>query len=303
MFSHPLPSVNQALRLEEIEGELEITLKREDQIHPDTSGNKWRKLKYNFQHAKQNGYQSVLTFGGAFSNHLAAVASAGHQYGFQTHGIVRGEELETQTLNPTLQYCTQMGMELHFVSRTLYRNKKHALASVIIDDKNPYVIPEGGTNVLAVNGCAEILTSADNEFDTIAVAVGTGGTMAGLIQSTSDYQYIVGFQIVKDIEIPSRIRTFVSNDRWSLVSTYDEVGYAKTSKSLIDFAHSVADQTGVILDPLYTAPMLWHLIKKWKENTWNFGNRLLMIHTGGHQSIKGINQRLAQQGSSLRWPC
>ena len=303
MFSHPRLSVNQTLSLQEVQGELEITLKREDQIHSDISGNKWRKLKYNFQYAKKNGYRSVLTFGGAFSNHLAAVATAGHQYGFQTHGIVRGEELESQTLNPTLQYCAQKGMALHFVNRTLYKNKKQALASVIIDDKNPYVIPEGGTNALAVNGCAEILTSADKDFDTIAVAVGTGGTMAGLIQSTSDYQYIVGFQIVKDIETSSRIRTFVSNDRWSLVSTYDEVGYAKTPKLLIDFAHSVADQTGVILDPLYTAPMLWHLIKKWKENTWNFGNRLLMIHTGGHQSIKGINQRLAQQGSSLRWPC
>ena len=303
MFSHSPPSVNQPLRLQEIEGELEITLKREDQIHPDISGNKWRKLKYNFQHAKQNGYQSVLTFGGAFSNHLAAVASAGHKYGFQTHGIVRGEELETQALNPTLQYCTHEGMALHFVSRTLYRNKKQALASVIIGDKNPYVITEGGTNALAVNGCAEILTSADKEFDTIAVAVGTGGTMAGLIQSTCDHQHLVGFQVVKDIEIPSRIRTFVSNDRWSLVPTYDAVGYAKTPKALIHFAHSVAGQTGVILDPLYTAPMLWHLIKKRKENTWNFGNRLLMIHTGGHQSIKGINQRLAQQGSSLHWPC
>ena len=173
---------------------------------------------------------------------------------------------------------------------------------MIIDDKNPYLIPEGGTNALAVNGCSEILTSADKEFDTIAVAVGTGGTMAGLIQSTSDHQHIVGFQVVKDIEIPSRIRTFVSNDRWSLVPTYDEVGYAKTPKVLIDFAHSVSGQTGVILDPLYTAPMLWHLIKKKKENTWNFGNRLLMIHTGGHQSIKGINQHLAQRGSSLHWP-
>ena len=303
MFSHPLPSVNQTLRLQEVQGELEITLKREDQIHSVISGNKLRKLKYNFQHAKKNGYRSVLTFGGAFSNHLAAVATAGHQYGFQTHGIVRGEELESQTLNPTLQYCTQKGMALHFVNRTLYRNKKQALASVIINDKKPYIIPEGGTNSLAVSGCAEILTSADKDFDTIAVAVGTGGTMAGLIQSISDYQYIVGFQVVEDIEIPSRIRTFVSNDRWSLVSTYNEVGYAKTPKVLIDFAHSVADQTGVILDPLYTAPMLWHLIKKWKENTWNFGNRLLLIHTGGHQSIKGINQRLAQQGSSLHWPC
>ena len=303
MFNHQQPSVNQTLRLQEIEGELDITLKREDQIHPDISGNKWRKLKYNFQHFKQNGYQSILTFGGAFSNHLAAVAIAGHQCGLQTHGIVRGEELETQTLNPTLQYCKHKGMALHFVSRTLYRNKKQALASVIIDDKNPYVIPKGGTNALAVNGCAEILTSADNEFDTIAVAVGTGGTMAGLIQSTSDHQHLVGFQVVKDIEIPSRIRTFVSNDRWSLVPTYYEVGYAKTPKALIDFAHSVAGQTGVILDPLYTAPMLWHLIKKSKENTWNFGNRLLMLHTGGHQSIKGINQRLVQQDSSLHWPC
>ena len=102
MFSHSPPSVNQPLRLQEIEGELEITMKREDQIHPDISGNKWRKLKYNFQHAKQNGYQRYWL--SAASNNLAAVASAGHKYGFQTHGIVRGEELETRA--PTRQYCT-----------------------------------------------------------------------------------------------------------------------------------------------------------------------------------------------------
>ena len=303
MFNHRLHSENQPLRLQDVEGELEITMKREDRIHPDISGNKWRKLKYNFQYAQENGYRTILTFGGAFSNHLAAVAAAGNQYGFQTHGIVRGDELESQPQNPTLRYCTQMGMVLHFVSRTQYRNKEQALASVIIDDKNPYVIGEGGTNELAIKGCVEILQAEDQIYDTIAVAVGTGGTMSGLVQSTFTHQHVVGFQVVKDIEIPSRIRTFVNNERWSLVPTYDEVGYAKTPKSLIDFAHSVADQTGVILDPLYTAPMLWHLIKKWKENTWNFGNRLLMIHTGGHQSIKGINQRLAQQGSSLRWPC
>jgi len=298
-----MESDNQHLRLQEIAGDLEIVLKREDLIHPDISGNKWRKLKYNLQYAKANSYKSLLTFGGAYSNHLAAVAAAGYQYGFATHGIVRGDELEGQPLNPTLQYCKQMGMVLHFVSRSLYKDKEQALSTVVLEDKNPYIIPQGGTNALAIKGCKEILTTTDKTFDTLAIAVGTGGTMAGLIESTHEHQHIVGFQVVKDIEIRSRIRTFVNNDRWSLVPTHNEIGFAKTPKSLIDFAHRVANQTGVILDPLYTAPMLWHLIKKWKENTWNFGNRLLVIHTGGHQSISGINQRLAAQGSSLRWPC
>ena len=255
------------------------------------------------QYAKANSYKTLLTYGGAYSNHLAAVAAAGYQYGFTTYGIVRGDELEGQLLNPTLKYCKQMGMALHFVSRSDYKDKERALSTIIIEDKNPYVIPEGGTNALAIKGCEEILTTADKAFDTLAIAVGTGGTMAGLIESTHEHQHVVGFQVVKDIEIRSRIRTFVNNDRWSLVPTHNEIGFAKTPKSLIDFAHRVANLTGVILDPLYTAPMLWHLIKKRKENTWNFGNRLLLIHTGGLQSIKGVNQRLAAQGSSLCWPC
>ena len=303
MFGCLMVPKNQRLKLEEIGGDFEIFLKREDQVHAEISGNKWRKLKYNLQYAKAKAYKTLLTFGGAYSNHLAAVAAAGHQFGFQTHGIVRGDEYKNHTLNPTLRYCKQMGMVLHFISRSLYRDKEQALSTVVIQDKQPYIIPEGGTNALAIKGCAEILTTAANTFDAFAVAVGTGGTMAGLIESTHDHQHVVGFQVVKDNEIPSRIRTFVNNDRWSLVPTHAEIGFAKTPKSLIDFAHRVANQTGVILDPLYTAPMLWHLIRIWKENRWNFGNRLLAIHTGGYQSIKGVNQRLATQGSSLRWPC
>lgn len=296
------PPVNEPLLLSELQGELEVTIKREDRIHPNVSGNKFRKLKYNLIRAKKEGHASLLTFGGAFSNHLAAVAAAGQQCGFQTHAIVRGEELKDSPLNPTLAYCKRLGMELHFVSRSLYRHKEKALSELSISPSDFYVIPEGGTNALAVEGCREILTKTDTDFDTIAVAVGTGGTMAGLIQSVADHQQVVGFQVVKDIEIPRRIRTFATHNRWTLVPTHDQVGYAKTPKALIDFAVKVADQTGVVLDPLYTAPMVWHLTKKWKENKWSFGNRILIIHTGGYQSIAGVNQRLEEQKSSLRWP-
>jgi 1-aminocyclopropane-1-carboxylate deaminase len=282
---------------------IEVFIKREDLLHAEVSGNKFRKLKYNVQQAQKEKCTGMLTFGGAFSNHLAATAAAASACDLPSIGVVRGEELAHKPLNPTLTYCQSKGMQLHFVSRDTYRLKDKGIQPLLDQHPSFYILPEGGTNHLAVEGCSEILKDTDNMFDTIAVAVGTGGTMAGLSRSAKSHQTIAGYQVVSDVAIPKHIRTFVGHNRWTLDPCYKALGYAKTPPELVRFAIETAKQTGVVLDPLYTGPMVWRLVQQLKSNTWTHGNRILIIHTGGHQAIAGINARLEKQGSLLRWPC
>ena len=278
---------------------ISVHLKREDLVFPLASGNKWRKLKYNLDAFYKLNASALLTFGGAFSNHLAALAAMGAHYGITTIGIVRGEELTHKPLNPTLQKCQQNGMHLSFVSREEYRQKELGDTVLALQKTHGtlYILPEGGTNALAVKGCSEILTSEDAAFDTIGCAVGTGGTLAGLANSCKTHQHVVGFQVVKDVSITARIRTFATNNNWTLVQHPTHRGYAQVSNSLVAFAQDVLQQTGVLLDPIYTAPMLFQLVQMIKDDTWTFGKRILLIHTGGTQGITGFNTR-----SSLQWP-
>ena len=278
---------------------ISVHLKREDLVFPLASGNKWRKLKYNLKAFRESNSSVLLTFGGAFSNHLAAVAAMGKHYGIATIGIVRGAELAHKPLNPTLATCRQNGMLLSFVSREEYSQKELGDTVLALQKTHGtlYILPEGGTNALAVKGCAEILTLEDAAFDTIGCAVGTGGTLAGLANSCKTHQHVVGFQVVKDVSITARIRTFALDDNWTLVQHPVHRGYAQVSKTLIAFAHDVLQQTGVLLDPIYTAPMLFQLVQMIKDDTWTFGKKLLLIHTGGTQGITGFNTR-----SSLQWP-
>lgn len=296
-FSQP---INQKLDLATFaSAKISVHLKREDMVFPLASGNKWRKLKYNLAAFKASEANALLTFGGAFSNHLAAVAAVGANHGIATMGIVRGEELAHKPLNPTLATCQRNGMQLFFVSREEYRQKEES--KTVLGLKNShgtlYVLPEGGTNALAVKGCTEILTPEDATFDTICCAVGTGGTLAGLAASCKAYQHIVGFQVTKDASIPNRIRTFTSHDNWTLVQHPLQRGYAQVSRPLVAFARDVLQQAGVLLDPIYTAPMLFQLVQMIKDDTWTFGKNLLLIHTGGTQGILGFNTR-----STLQWP-
>ena len=278
---------------------ISVHLKREDLVFPLASGNKWRKLKHNLKAFRESNSSVLLTFGGAFSNHLAAVAAMGARYGIATIGIVRGAELAHKPLNPTLATCQQNGMLLSFVSREEYSQKELGDTVLALQKTHGtlYILPEGGTNALAVKGCSEILTSEDAAFDTIGCAVGTGGTLAGLANSCKTHQHVVGFQVVKDVSITARIRTFALDDNWTLVQHPVHRGYAQVSKTLIAFAHDVLQQTGVLLDPIYTAPMLFQLVQMIKDDTWTFGKKLLLIHTGGTQGITGFNTR-----SSLQWP-
>lgn len=295
-----LKAKNQPLYLPEFaEYGFSVHIKREDVLHPLASGNKWRKLKYNIEAFQQSKTKVLLTFGGAYSNHLAAVAAMSKHKNIPVIGVVRGDELKHKALNSTLQKCQQNGMQLVFVSREEYALKEHGSAVKSLQKTlgELYILPEGGTNKLAVKGCEEILTSVDDEFDVVCCAVGTGGTLAGLANSAADHQHLVGFQMVKDTTITERIRTFVTRENWSLVQHASYHGYAQADAQLVAFATMVLQQTSVLLDPIYTAPMLFQLVQMIKENTWTFGTKLLLIHTGGTQGITGFNSR-----HGLQWP-
>ncbi|MCB0486532.1 MAG: pyridoxal-phosphate dependent enzyme, partial [Flavobacteriaceae bacterium] len=180
--------------------DIKLVIKREDKLHEHISGNKYRKLKYNLIAAKEKGYTKLLTFGGAYSNHITATAAAGSEYGFETIGIIRGDELADKIdENPTLRFAKKCGMQFKFVTREHYRIKtsEEFINSLYNEFGNIYILPEGGTNNLAVKGCEEILTEEDAEFDYVCTAVGTGGTIAGLINSAKAHQKIVGFPALK----------------------------------------------------------------------------------------------------------
>lgn len=281
---------------------IELYLKREDTIHPLISGNKYRKLKHNLLKAKKAGKQTLLTFGGAFSNHIAATACAGHEQGIKTIGVIRGEELQDNWQdNPTLTLAHEHGMQFHFVSRSEYKLKNEPSFIQNLKDRfgDVYVLPEGGTNDLAVKGCMEILTEEDKQFDYICSAVGTGGTIAGLINAARPHQTVLGFPALKGDFLTEEISTFVHNDRWKLVTDYHFGGYAKVDQPLIDFINLFKEKTGVPLDPIYTGKMLFGIFDFVKKDVFTPGTQILAIHTGGLQGIKGMNRILRKKNLPL----
>ena len=241
MIFKPENSVNQRILLAEESG-VELYLKREDLIHPFVSGNKYRKLKYNLIEAKKKGFKTLLTFGGAFSNHIAAVAFAGNDIGFKTIGVIRGKELENKvSINPTLSFAKQSGMQFKFVSREEYRNKisESFINNLKEEFGSFYLIPEGGTNELAIKGCTEILNKEDFNFDYVCAAVGTGGTISGLINCSKPSQQVYGFPALKGDFLQQDISKFVTRDNWQLITDYHFGGYAKINAELISFINNL----------------------------------------------------------------
>ena len=278
--------------------EFSITIKREDLIHPQVSGNKYRKLKYNLKHALENKATSIITFGGAYSNHLAATAAAGAELKIPTHGFVRGEELESKQRNPTLSFCENHGMQLHFISRSAYRlkNKASQVNRFIEDNPKTYLIPEGGTNKLAIQGCKEILNAEDQKFSTICCAVGTGGTFSGLVQAAPEKE-LLGFVVVKDPLIDQTVRNFTTNhNKWELLYDYDYGGYGTFPSEIITFINDFYKQHQILLDPLYTGKMVFGIFTLIKNKKWRWKKNILIIHTGGIQGIQGVNRHLEQKG-------
>ncbi|MBD0726116.1 1-aminocyclopropane-1-carboxylate deaminase [Flavobacterium sp. L1I52] len=274
---------------------ISVTIKREDLLHPVVSGNKFRKLKYNLLQAKAENKETLLTFGGAFSNHIAAVAYAAQEQGFRSVGVVRGDELNEKTdSNPTLQFAKECGMQFEFVSREAYRHKTEAVFLEELKAKfgDFYLVPEGGTNALAIKGCQEILTEEDAKFDYICCAVGTGGTISGIINSALSHQKVLGFPALKGNFLQDEIRIFAENDNWELINDYHFGGYAKINEELVRFINQFYKDTKIPLDPVYTGKMVFGVLDLIQKDFFPAHSNILLIHTGGLQGIFGMNERL-----------
>ncbi|ULC59160.1 pyridoxal-phosphate dependent enzyme [Flaviramulus sp. BrNp1-15] len=301
MIFKPEHSVNQHVNLPNESG-VELYVKREDKIHRFVSGNKYRKLKYNLLEAEKLGFNTLLTFGGAYSNHIAAVASAGRNLGFNTIGIIRGEELfDKIENNATLRFAKQCGMQFKFVSRETYRNKTSESFLKRLKEKFGvfYTIPEGGTNALAIKGCEEILTDKDKTFDYVCCAVGTGGTISGIINSSDTNQQILGFPALKGDFLKEDISKFATKSNWKLITEYHFGGYAKINNELISFINSFKKDYEIPLDPVYTGKMMFGIFDLIEKNYFPKGSKILAIHTGGLQGIEGMNSILKKKNLPL----
>jgi len=286
---------------------IQLWIKRDDLLHPHISGNKYRKLKYNLEAAKAQQKNTILTFGGAYSNHIAATAAAGNEFGFKTIGLIRGDELaqnlsKTLATNPTLAFAHNRGMFFKFVDRTTYRLKHTANFQKTLQKEfgDFYLVPEGGTNELAIKGTEEIISEKEADFDYICCAVGTGGTISGIIKAACPNQKVLGFPALKQDFLEKEIRKYVyQSANWKLEKEYHFGGFAKINKDLIEFINDFKKQTKIQLDPIYTGKMLFGIIDLSKKGYFKEYEKILAIHTGGLQGIQGMNQRLKTKNLPL----
>lgn len=261
-----------------------LLIKREDLNHPMVSGNKWWKLKYNLAEARTQNKKTLLTFGGAYSNHIYATAAAAAELGFKSIGIIRGEE--TLPLNSTLSFAKQQGMSLHYVSRELYRTKTSAQFMDALEQQfgDFYLIPEGGTNVLAVKGATEFAQTLNMDFDYVCCPVGTGGTLAGLIEELPEKK-VIGFSVLKGGEfLTEDIQALTSvKGNWKVMTDYHFGGYAKTNSTLEEFIRTFEAKHAILLDQVYTGKMMAGIYDLIQKGHFVKGNTILAIHTGGLQ--------------------
>lgn len=278
-----------------------LDVRREDLLHAELSGNKFRKLHYNLIEAAKAKATTLLTFGGAYSNHIAAVAMAGRIFGFETVGVIRGDELAHKKRNPTLSRAMEYGMKLHFVTRDMYRQKETAFVlEKLTDTFGPfYVLPEGGTNALAVKGTEEILTSEDDGYDYICLAVGTGGTMAGVINSSKEHQKVLGFSVLKGAFQEELIRKYSGKNNFEITDSYAFNGYGKIDSDLVRFINEFKSQYSIPLDPVYTSKLMYGVMDLLKKGYFKENSRILAVHSGGLQGIAGYNGLLLKKGLPL----
>jgi len=263
------------------------------------SGNKWYKLKYNLQEANKQGKNTLLTFGGAYSNHIYALAAAGSIFNFRTIGVIRGEE--HLPLNPTLSFATEAGMKLYYLNRTSYRKKNspEVLKKLHEAFGDFYLIPEGGSNELAVKGCSEIVNTINVDFDYICCPCGTGGTLAGLISGLDGKKFALGFAVLKGASflkesVTSMIQTFNENffNNWDINLDYHFGGYAKFDKQLLNFVNNFSSHSKIPIEPIYTGKMLFGIYELVARGFFREGSRIIAIHTGGLQGLKGLSERM-----------
>ncbi len=284
-----------------VEKNVQLFLKREDLIHPNISGNKYWKLFYNINSYLEKNPENhfIITFGGAFSNHIAATAALGKEFHLKTFGIIRGEELQNKGQeNPTLKLAYENGMDFRFVTREQYRNKE-ALRKILEKEfPEALIIPEGGTNEHAVEGIQFMLNSDTESFDYLCTAVGTGGTIAGISKSAEENQQVLGFKVVDDISLNEKVSELSKRNNFQLIEAHDG-GYGKISDENIRFVNDFKENFGIQLDPIYTGKMMRKIFLMIDENEFPEGSRILVFHTGGLQGIFGANQMLKKQNREL----
>ena len=272
---------------------IRLAVLREDLVHPITGGNKWRKLKYNFQQAKEKKFENILTFGGAYSNHLVATAVAANQAGFKTIGLVRGEE--SFPLNKTLQTAAFHGMKFHYISREEFRKYRDENENTRDELQSKFgrcfIIPEGGSNLQGVMGCREILNEKHADFDMVCAATGTGATLAGLIASLKSHQQALGFCVLNNsgqlkVSINNRLAELNINHKdWKLNTDYDFGGYAKSNNDLRSFVFKFNNQFNIPVEPIYTGKMFYGIFDLIAKNYFPTGSRILALHSGGLQYL------------------
>ena len=273
------------------EKKLKLFLKRDDQIHPEISGNKWRKLYLNLLEAKKQKKQTILTYGGAFSNHIYATAAACKLFGFNSIGIIRGEYEDPE--NSTINFAKSQGMEIVRISKAIYGSDKEVIA---VQYPNAYVIPEGGNNEQGRMGmkflAEEINQSFQHEKCLIVLPIGTGCTMTGLIQSLNPNFSVLGINVLKNKSINKEIAELVvySKVKYEINHDYHFGGYAKTSPELIKFVNQFFDQYNINLDPIYTAKSMYAIFDLMSRHKFPEGEKIIAIHTGGLQGIIPYNR-------------
>lgn len=276
---------------------VELWIKRDDLLAPKLNdpfcGNKWRKLQYNLIQAIREKHNTLLTFGGAYSNHIAAVAAAGDLLGLATIGIIRGEEVS----NPCLEQARSRGMQLHFMDRQRYRQKQMAIVQEELQQRfGPcYMIPEGGTNEFAIQGCTLLAREIQQQYNGtpthMAMACGTGGTLAGIIKGIEGACAVLGVSVLKGNFMERTVRELLSAytqkewTNWSVAEDFHHGGYAKKSKVLNAYIQDFYQQHGILLDPIYTGKLFFALDELLLQGHFSEGSRVIAIHTGGLQSF------------------
>jgi len=281
-----------------IDKQIKLFIKREDLTDKLISGNKWYKLKYNLIEAEKLGYKPLLTFGGAFSNHIHATAAAGKKYGFKTIGVIRGEE--HLPLNPTLSFAQEIGMLIEYLDRKSYRNKYDEDLINLLKKKygDFYLIPEGGSNHLAIKGCSEIIPGIRTKFDFICSACGTGGTLAGLILGLNSKSFALGFSVLKGGEfLYQNIRNLLSHyqkenlNNWQINLDYHFGGYAKINSELVKFCNDFEKRHNIPIEPIYTGKVFYGIFDLIKQNYFSKNVAIVAIHSGGLQGLDGLKFR------------
>ena len=273
------------------EKEIKVFMRRLDLINSPISGNKYFKLKYNISKALEEKNDTIVTFGGAYSNHILATSIISKEVNIKCIGYIRGEK--TLPLNPTLNDAINNGMQIRYISRKEYKriNNEDYLNFLKQKHKNSYIIPEGGTNKLAVKG-AELIINSDDNFQFICCPIGTGGTISGIINSSSKNQQIIGFSSIKGVnKIIDDIDSFTNKNNWKINDDYCLGGYAKVSSKLINFIYDFYEDKNIALDAVYTGKMMMGIIDLILNDNFPKGSNILVIHTGGIQGNRGINER------------